>query len=160
MAGTLGITGHRPAKLGGHRPNPIAEGVKKRLREEIEKAAPDLILSGMAIGVDQWAAQIACELGIAWYACVPYSNQDEFWRPDMQRVYRTLLKQASMVVIVSSGTYSAAKMYARNAYMVDNSHSMLAVWDGERKGGTYQTLKYAESVGRPFVRIDPTQFDL
>ena len=33
----------------------------------------------------------------------------------------------------------------RDRYIVDNSHELMIYWDGVKKGGTYQTAKYAAS---------------
>jgi uncharacterized phage-like protein YoqJ len=41
------------------------------------------------------------------------------------------------------GNYHPAKMQKRNEYMVDNSDFVIAVFDGEQKGGTFNCIKYA-----------------
>lgn len=62
-------------------------------------------------------------------------------------------------IIVCKGGYAAWKMQVRNEYIVNNSDSMIAVHDGS-KGGTYNCIKYAESLGREIFRIDPRNISL
>jgi len=62
---TLCFTGHRPQKLGGYEPNPIADFVKRSLRDAIERAIKrrvETFISGGALGVDQWAAEIVLDI--------------------------------------------------------------------------------------------------
>jgi len=35
-------------------------------------------------------------------------------------------------------------MFLRNKWIIDNSDELLAVWNGERKGGTFSAINYAE----------------
>jgi uncharacterized phage-like protein YoqJ len=44
----------------------------------------------------------------------------------------------------------------RNEWMVDRAHVVIAVWDGQKKGGTWNTIKYALAGHRKIWRIDPT----
>ena len=36
-------------------------------------------------------------------------------------------------------------MFKRNRYMVDKSQMVIAVFNGEEKGGTWYTIKYAKN---------------
>lgn len=59
------FTGHRPERLGGYFPNPIQARVKDSLRKAVQKAVQENIenfISGGALGVDQWAAEIILEM--------------------------------------------------------------------------------------------------
>jgi len=40
---------------------------------------------------------------------------------------------------------------------VEWSNCLLAVYNGEQRGGTAATVRYAEKVGRELIVIDPTQ---
>lgn len=39
----------------------------------------------------------------------------------------------------------------RNTYMVDNSDRLIAFYNGDKRTGTYQTIRYADRVGKPVV---------
>ena len=45
-------------------------------------------------------------------------------------------------------------MQKRNEYMVDNSEKVYAFWNGEEKGGTWNTIQYARSKGKEIEIID------
>jgi uncharacterized phage-like protein YoqJ len=151
------FTGHRPDKLGGYKlPNPTYVKVCKEIDWLLRELNPEKVISGMALGVDQWAANIARKLEIPFIAAIPFENQESKWPLRSQRAYHLLLKYASEKVIVSPGGYEVAKMQVRNRWMVDNSDFLIAVWDGS-KGGTANCVEYAETIGRKIYRIDPTK---
>ncbi len=39
-------------------------------------------------------------------------------------------------------------MQKRNEYMVDKSNLVLAIWNGDKSGGTWNTIKYAMKKGK------------
>lgn len=143
----LGITGHRPSSpsMGGYTiPNPTYEKVYAALKEKFELLKPNKIISGMALGTDQWAVSVALELEIPFVAAVPCDGQDRMWPDDSKAKYKEYLDLAEEVVIVSPGPYAPEKMHFRDKWIVDNSDCLLGVWSGIRKGGTFATIRYAE----------------
>lgn len=151
----LGITGHRPDKLGGyHIPNPTYTRVCREIEKVFQDLKPEKVITGMALGVDQWAAFIAYKLNIPFLAAVPFEGQEKKWPSKSQDLYNKLLKKATEIVIVSPGGYESSKMKTRNRWMVDYSDKMLAVWDGS-SGGTGNCINYATSVEKEIIRIDP-----
>lgn len=128
---TLAVTGHRPDKLGGWKtPNPIYHQVIQKLRETFEMFKPTLVITGMALGVDQWAAQVCIDLGIPFYAAIPFQDQDKIWPQAAKAKYQYLLSRAAGATIVSPGEYAAYKLQVRNQWMVDRCHQLIAVWNG------------------------------
>lgn len=151
----VAFTGHRPDKLGGYKlPNDTYIKVCRDIDWLLKELNPEKVISGMALGVDQWAAHIAYKLGIPFVAAIPFEGQELAWPEASQKTYRILRKFASEEVIVSPGGYSADKMQVRNIWMVDNCDSLIAVWDGS-KGGTGNCVEYARSVDRKIYQIDP-----
>jgi uncharacterized phage-like protein YoqJ len=151
----IAFTGHRPNKLGGYiSPNPIQQWVCWCIEDELSGRNGITVISGMALGVDQWAARIAVKLGIPFIAAVPFKGQESAWPLTSRRTYHKLLKKAAQVVIVSDGEYSAQKMQIRNEWMVDNCDVLVAVWDGT-PGGTGNCVRYAEKQGKNIIRINP-----
>lgn len=148
-----GVTGHRPDKIGGWDPlHPSVESVKKALRSALIEIWPKHLVTGMALGVDQWAAQEALELGIPFIAALPCDDMEKAWPMPSQQRFHVLLKQARQTVIVSSGPYKPWKLQRRNEWVVDNCGILLAVHDGSG-GGTFNCLSYAESVQRNILRL-------
>lgn len=157
MKPRVGVTGHRPGKLGGY--EFYAPG-RIYVRAEIERALrlldPSELVSGMALGVDTDAFCVAVSLGIPVIAAVPFVGQERLWKREDQRRYMELLTLAKSIIVVSPGEYSPAKMQVRNEWMVDNSDHMLAVFDGSR-GGTFNCVQYARRCNKPMTVIPPLQ---
>lgn len=141
----LGITGHRPPLVGGYEiPNPIYEKVYRALQEKFHELCPHKIISGMALGSDQYAAWAAMELNIPFIAAVPCDGQDSKWPEESRLKFKTLLDAAAEIVVVSPGPYSPEKMHVRDRWIVDHSDALCAVWTGIKQGGTFGTIRYAE----------------
>jgi uncharacterized phage-like protein YoqJ len=154
---TIAFTGHRPDKLGGYGPgNPTRARLKIAVEQQLRQFRaehPDLrCISGMALGFDQWAAEICVELGVPFVAAVPFPGQPSQWPSESQAAYFSLLKYAERVHVVCDGPYSAEKMQQRNEWMVDNCHHVLAAWD-KSPGGTANCVRYANSVAKPVTNL-------
>lgn len=151
----LAFTGHRPNKLGGYTiPNKTQQWVWERIREELEVLWPDKAITGMAQGVDQWAAQICLIMGIPYVAAIPFVGQESLWPEKAQKDWKFLLQNAAESIVVSEGGYAVEKMQIRNKWMVDHCDVLLAVWDGTA-GGTANCVRYAEKKKKQIVRINP-----
>lgn len=153
----LGITGHRPPKIGGYTiPNPIYNYVCQQLEKYFKELKPDKIISGFCIGTDLYAANIGIKLNIPVLAAIPFIGQELKWNDIDQKRYNFLLSKVSEKVIVSPGGYSPEKMQIRNQYIVDNCDLLLAVWDGT-SGGTKNCINYAKSLNKQIIIIDPNE---
>ena len=138
------FTGHRPEKL--HKPE---EQIKKDLEVSILQAVDDgfvTFISGMARGVDIWAAEIVLRLresnpAIHLVAASPYRGFESRWSVDWQSRYNAILQQADLVRFVCP-SYSRDCFQRRNEWMVDRSSRVIAVYNGE-SGGTRNTIEYA-----------------
>lgn len=149
-------TGHRPQKLGGFViPNKTFNYICKTAEKILIQESPTKIISGMALGWDTWLAQISLKLKIPFIAAVPFVGQESVWPEKSQKIYRELLELADEVVIVCEGGYSPRNMQLRNEWMVNHSDKVLAVFDGSN-GGTGNCVRYAESVKKEIIRIDPS----
>jgi uncharacterized phage-like protein YoqJ len=150
----LAGTGHRPRRLGGYGYKAVFN-LLKFTRNALERYQPDVVISGMAIGYDAALARAAIILNIPLWAYIPCIRQDERW-PEHEKVrYHALLNKAAKVVQITNTTYNAnpSCMQLRNVQMVNDADKILALWNGEPKGGTYNCVKYAEKVGKPVVNL-------
>jgi len=151
----VAFTGHRPNKLGGYSfPNPVSRWICWRIREELEQLKPTRAISGMAQGVDQWAAMVCINMKIPFTAAVPFVGQESMWPDAAKQRWRFLLGKAAEVVVVCEGNYAAAKMQKRNEWMVDHADVLLAVWDGT-SGGTGNCVGYAKKKKKQIIQIFP-----
>lgn len=139
------FTGHRPEKL-----RVSEEQVKMNLEKEIRQAIADgltVFITGMARGVDIWAAEIVIKLRDAGQplklmcAC-PYDGFEKSWSQDWKDRYHTILDKADHTVCICRH-YSKPCFQIRNEWMVDHSARVIAVFNGE-KGGTKNTIDYAK----------------
>lgn len=145
-------TGHRPNKLGGYSPAAMLKLTEFAFQYLTLIDQPDKIVSGMAIGWDQAVAHAAVLCGVPFIAAVPFAGQELTWPTLAQEQYRRLLDRADEVVIVTPGSYSPAKMHARNEWMVDHADKVIALWNGT-EGGTASCVAYAEGVRRPVENL-------
>lgn len=148
------FTGHRPEKLD------MSEGkVKSTLLREIMKSIKEgytVFISGMARGVDMWAAEIVLELkednpDIKLIAAIPFEGFELKWSRDNQRQYNEILEKADLIkYICPKFSYSAYQI--RNEWMVDHSSRVIAVFNGE-KSGTKNTIDYANKNGVEIINV-------
>lgn len=144
----VAVTGHRPDKLGGWDPlHPVVAQVRKALRDALAATWPAHVITGMALGVDTWAAEACLELGIPFVAALPCDNWGSQWPAYAQARQALLLAKAQRQHVVSPGPYKPWKLQRRNEWMVDQCALLLSVWDGS-SGGTRNCLMYAAEVGR------------
>lgn len=155
----LSGTGHRPDKLGGYKlPNPTYDKICQNIEHTLLDLKPEKVISGFCIGYDLWLANIAMKLKIPVMAAVPFEGQEKNWPADSQRIYNILLNKASEKVIVCDGGYSAHKMQLRNEFLVDQCDVLLACWNGEKSGGTYNCMNYCtrKFPNKKILIIDPS----
>lgn len=100
------FTGHRPEKL-----HKSEEQIKNDLLVAILHAVDDgfvTFISGMARGVDIWAAEIVLRLresnpAIHLVAASPYRGFESRWSADWQERYYSILQQANLVRFICPG---------------------------------------------------------
>lgn len=112
-----------------------------------------------ADGVDCWAALIVLELrkknpALKLHLLLPHEGQADRWSNSAQERYRYILEQADSVEYVSREYYDGC-MLDRNRRLVDTADLLLAVYNGERRGGTAATVRYARKLGRRVIILDP-----
>ncbi len=163
LATACAFTGHRPQKL----PWGYDEGDRRceLLKMEIWASIVWLItqgvtnfLSGMAEGVDTWAAESVLKLRteiprLKLHCILPCTSQADQWRPASQERYYRILKQADSIVYVNREPVKNC-MLIRNRFLVDHAHYLLAVYNGEQRGGTAATIRYARKLKREVLIAD------
>ena len=148
------FTGHRPERLGMPESDVIFS-----LKEEICTALTDgfqTFISGMARGVDLWAAEIVLTLrdegaAIRLICASPYHGFENRWSQEWQERYRQVMERADLVRFICPA-YSRDCFQRRNEWMVDHSSRVIAVYSGG-PGGTRNTVEYAAKVGIKVVKI-------
>jgi len=151
----VAITGHRPNKLfvngwDGYRAGyPVLVEYYEKVFTKMKEEGITQVISGMALGVDQAAAQAAINVGIPVLAAIPFQFQPNVWKHEDRVRYLSILTECSEQVVLQTDRPRTDKEVARwlnerNHYMVDNCDLVIALWDGT-PGGTGNCVKYAQS---------------
>lgn len=150
------FTGHRPDRL----IEPESE-IRTKLETAIRNAIADgfvTFISGMAPGVDIWAAEIVIKLretefpDIHLIAASPYKGFEE--KADDNRIqhYNRCMENADLVRFICDG-YNRSCFQIRNEWMVNHCSRVIAVYNGT-PGGTKNTIEYAKKKNVEIVEID------
>jgi uncharacterized phage-like protein YoqJ len=157
----IGVSGHRPQSMPGGftKRNEWSFIMQERtdsfFKKEHEKIA--LVNVGLALGFDTFVAMACIKYGIPYDAYIGYPGQADQWTSSSKQTFDMLLKKARTVYIeadtVSSYKDIVIAMHSRNRKIVDNSDEMLIFYNWVKKGGTYQTYKYAEKMGKNITNL-------
>ncbi len=158
------FTGNRPHKLSfGYNEEDIeCIKLKAKLMEEIEKLyikGVDTFLSGCAMGIDIWCAEIVLQLmqkhkDIKLFCILPCNNQDKNWTLSYKNRYKKILNSCTKVIKLQE-KYTKDCYFKRNKYLVDNCNIILCVYNQDcKKGGTLNTLNYAISRNKKIIILN------
>lgn len=142
------FTGHRPEKL-NRTENEVIKGLKKEIHTAIGDGFQTFI-SGMARGVDLWAAEAVLGLRkvveqVKLICASPYPGFETRWGREWQERYRRVMERADLVRFICQD-YDRSCFQRRNEWMVDHSARVIAIYNG-RVGGTRNTIEYAKVHG-------------
>ena len=158
------FTGHRPHKFPWkyNETDSRCVALKTVLTEQIRLLADAGVthfLSGMAEATDTWSALSVLALretnpALKLHCILPCREQADKWRASSRDLYRSILEQADSIVYVNRA-YHKNCMLERNRFLVEHADTLLAVYNGERRGGTAATMRYAQKMDREIIVIDP-----
>jgi len=150
----IGVTGHRDLRL---EDLPELRRSISRLLQEIRKRWTELqgetsgsvyLLTGMAAGADQLAADCALELGIQVIAVLPMALEqfkEDFPTEDERTRLQSYVDRSSAVeTMPDAGSTREAQYEAAGTYISRNSSVLIALWDGihvNRIGGTSHVVR-------------------
>lgn len=142
------FAGHRPEKL--TRPH---EETRRELDSMITWAVSRgyrTFISGMARGVDLWAAETVlerrCQYPHLHLICAsPFPGFERSWDAVWQKRYHSVMEQADLIHYVNPA-YSPGCFQRRNEWMINHSACLICVWNGQLSG-TYNAPRYAQKSG-------------
>jgi len=127
-------------------------------------------ISGGALGADQLAAQAVINLkaeGREAHLVIakPFPGQDRIWPAKSKAELQRLCNLADEVYPVSAVNPEnkqdvSRMMQDRNIHMVDRSDTVMSIWNGTKRGGTWNCIQYAVSQGKIPWRLNPYTFEL
>lgn len=162
---TACFTGYRPKKLpwGYNESSLECIKLKRRLGEAILSAYDNgyrRFISGGAIGVDLYAAAEVIRLkeikpDVELVLALPYPTFNANLNGRLKDEFEKTVLAADST-IVCAPCYAPTSFMQRNAYMVDHSSLVIAVYDG-MAGGTKNTVDYAAARGVRIITLDPRE---
>lgn len=164
------FTGRRPKGLpwgyeeSGRQFNEFELLLYKTIKKAYENGYSSF-LCGMALGTDLLFCENVLKLkdqkqsgdfpfspDISLIAALPFQGQAKKWSQHQQKRYYNALNQCDDTYCASK-TYTHSSCLARNRWMVDNASLLISAWDGDEKGGTWYTIKYALEHGLRVINV-------
>ncbi len=145
----ISVTGHRPNKLGGYSDEAFYKLVNLFYDFLSRNQEVDTVISGMALGWDQAVVVASLSAKRKVIAAVPCLNQESKWPLHSRVRYKELISKCDEVVYVSNQPYFPSCMQERNEWMVDNSELVVALYNGDLSGGTFNCIQYAKKQNKP-----------
>ena len=152
---------------GLHRPERLPPGRQTVLRTALAMAGEVMVFTGLARGVDPWAAAETVAARAAGFplrraAVLPSPGQEARWPPADRAAYTRCLSAADEIILCpprppGDAAEARALLLARNVRLValvGPAGLLLAVWDGGLSG-TAHTVRTAKDLGVPVLRLDP-----
>ena len=148
------FTGHRPNKL-----DYSESEIKLLLETAIDNAISDgyvTFITGMAEGVDIWAAEIVLEkkkhnTALHLICAIPHPRFEKRRSEYETERYENIIKNTDYVTTISDNYYRACYQ-ERNIWMVDHSSLVITVFNGTTSG-TKNTVDYARKVSVYIVNV-------
>lgn len=151
---TCTFTGHRPERLELPEKQ-VIQWPDEQIRQAINDWYTEFI-TGMQRGVDIWAAEAVLKLRkegkpIRLISAVAFRGMENRWESSWQERYRNIISASDEVHYICDKPGKKA-FFARNHWMVDHAHRLIAVYTGA-PGGTKGTIEYARKLKREVVQI-------
>lgn len=147
-------TGHRPDKLIGGWDNWDRHYLEltELLIEALEHHKPRQVISGFALGFDLALAKASICLSVPTIAYIPCQNQEIKWKSFYKKEYINLLEKCDQYTLISE-KYDNFCMQKRNIAMVNDSDAVIALYNGDKSGGTYNCINFAQKQNKKIINL-------
>ena len=165
---TCAFTGHRPKGLGYPESDERCTALKEKLRslivKLIEEESVTHFISGMAQGVDMYAAEIVLELKkqypqITLECAIPYERQAARWPAALRNRYFSIAEHCDKETMLQR-QYTRDCYWNRNKYMADHADILLAVCNMRLESGSKKTVYMAMRRVKPVWLVVPDTLEL
>lgn len=147
----VGITGHQSFEN--------YNWVEVAIGNELDDIKPEYGFSSLAVGADQLFVRMLAQRAVPYTVIVPSAHyEDTFETPSDLAMYTNLLEGADASVELGNDRPSEQAFYDAGQAVVDQSDLIIAVWNGKAAkglGGTADIVRYARSVTKPVVHLNP-----
>ncbi len=153
-AETVCFTGHR--QMTDEEIRTVQPRLETAIRAYIA-AGFSLFITGGARGFDTMAQKTVTVLRAEFpfvraILAVPCRGQADKWNHEDQEAYRRILAEADGHICLQE-EYTPDCMMRRNRFMIDHSVRCIAYYNGNARGGTAATVRYAEKKGLPVCNL-------
>ena len=164
---TCAFTGHRPQHLpfgmneNDDRCVKLKEALKEQIINLVEAEDVTHFITGMALGVDLYAAEIVLDLkarypNITLESAIPCETQAVKWSMAQRERYYDIAAQCDKETMLHSHERTRSEERRAFAHII----ICIAVWDG-RPSGTGKTVTYARGRnGKSIIVINPDSLDV
>ena len=159
--------GLRPPSLGGYNStNPVAADVRRKITERLtglRSVHPDVhLLTGLALGAQQLAAEAALLADVPYTAVLAHPHPESVWPPPAQHRYLELLGGAAGHLTLSakrpkSKQEAGMAASSRDRALIDAAHGALVVWDGNDRDLDENITALNKRVPDDIWIIEPSQ---
>lgn len=158
----VGVTGHRPPRLGATEPGDRRRyWLREQLITRLRELGATLLWSGGSQGAEEDACRVAIHTRIPFRLALPFPGFDESWPEEARKRAKKIRSQARSVEYVSKGRPSIdheETLYLEaNVALVRRVEHLIVIWDGG-PGRTEHAVRAAAAIGRPWTWIDPTDY--
>ena len=129
------------------------------LERTIRQYHIDIGITSLAVGADQLYAEVLRKANIPYIAIIPSADYETtFQNTDNLGRYQELLRNASERIQLPFEKPSETAFYEAGKQIANLSDMLLAIWNGlpaKGLGGTGDIVKYALSIKKPVVHLNP-----
>ncbi len=150
----LGIVGHRVLD---RQAREFVSSACSALIADAQRTTTVAAVSALAEGADTLFAEAAVSAGATLEIVRPYDGYEGEFDPGQRCRYRELRRAAHRETRLPFGRRSTRAYEAAMRHVTDECDVLVAAWDGtppRGTGGTADTVRYAERIGRRIVHLD------
>lgn len=154
----VAFTGHRPEQMIGVEESELNHHIFMEVARCIDEGF-DTFYCGAARGADIMCGECVMDmkeggLAVRLVCVIPFRDQAASWGDWWRMRYWQLCREADQNILLSE-EFSKGCFHARNRYMVDHADRVIAIYNGDGRGGTAYTVEYAKRMGKEIIIIDP-----
>lgn len=144
------FVGPKIQDLGGFTPNAHQKQIRTTILSTLSQLILDktnvVLLTGLSLGIEWWAADSARSLKIPYKVYLPFDNVDSKWPHPTRMVFKGLCGVAHEIVSVDTGEFSVQKLHKREQFVIDLSDRIYSFYPGPNPISAYANKKGKELI--------------
>jgi hypothetical protein len=110
------------------------------------------LITSLSWGWERALVKAAVELEIPFTVAIPYPEREIEWKPEARRGYQEMLSKAQDLQLVSERLTPTAVTESL-FWRANRADLVLALWEYDFEGMTYEVMRYAWSEGKMVVNL-------